>query len=60
MPIPIGFGEQDIMKETPRLFSDKFMLFYITEMSKDSLTIYSNALSTSSRQDVVDYFKMCV
>ncbi|MGJ9384929.1 DUF3231 family protein [Salipaludibacillus sp. CF4.18] len=58
IPMPVGFGEQDIRKEAPRLFSDIFMLFYITQMSRAALLTYGDTLSTSSRQDVVDYFKM--
>lgn len=58
IPIPVGFGEQDIRKEAPRLFSDIFMLFYITQMSRAALITYADTLSTSSRQDIVDYFKM--
>ncbi|MFD1737624.1 DUF3231 family protein [Bacillus salitolerans] len=60
IPIPIGFGGQDVRKDTPRLFSDMFMVFYITEMSRAGLMTYANALSASSRHDIVDYFDMCI
>ncbi len=60
IPIPAGFGEQDIRKEAPRLFSDMFMVFYITEMTRAGLLTYSGAISSSSRQDIIEYFDMCI
>ncbi|MBP1950847.1 DUF3231 family protein [Virgibacillus litoralis] len=60
IPVPAGFGDQDIRKEAPRLFSDMFMVFYITEMTRAGLLTYGGALSSSSRQDIVDYFDMCI
>lgn len=60
IPIPVGFGEQDVRKDAPRLFSDMFMVFHITEMARAGLLTYASALSTSSRHDIVDYFDMCI
>lgn len=60
IPIPVGFGEQDVRKDAPRLFSDMYMVFYITEMSRAGLMTYASALSTSSRHDILDYFDMCI
>ncbi|MDC3413638.1 DUF3231 family protein [Aquibacillus sp. 3ASR75-11] len=57
IPVPEGFGEQDIRKDAPRLFGDLFMVFYITEMARAGLVTYGSAFSTSYRQDIVDYFK---
>ncbi|WNF38672.1 DUF3231 family protein [Bacillaceae bacterium IKA-2] len=57
IPIPVGFGEQDVRKDAPRLFSDIFMVFYITEMSRAAFETYGSALSTSSRHDIVDHFE---
>jgi hypothetical protein len=57
IPIPVGFGEQDVRKDAPRLFSDMFMIFYITQMASISMTIYSNAYGTASRQDIMNYFR---
>lgn len=58
IPIPVGFGEQDVRKDAPRLFSDIFMVFYITEMSRAAFQTYGSALSTSSRYDIVEYFEI--
>jgi hypothetical protein len=60
IPVPVGFGEQDVRTDAPRLFSDMFMVFYITEMARAGLLKYGGALSTASRHDIVDYFDMCI
>jgi Protein of unknown function (DUF3231) len=59
IPIPVGFGEQDIRKDAPRLFSDMFMAFYITQMASASVVIYGNAYSCATRQDIMKYFRNC-
>ncbi|RKL67448.1 hypothetical protein CR203_08815 [Salipaludibacillus neizhouensis] len=60
IPLPVGFGEQDIRRKVPRLFSDLFMVFYVTEMGREALITYGSALSTSFRQDVISHFEMCI
>ncbi|MDL4840409.1 DUF3231 family protein [Aquibacillus rhizosphaerae] len=60
IPVPVGFGEQDVRLDAPRLFSDIFMVFYITEMSRAGLMTYGSALSSASRYDIIDYFDMCI
>jgi len=60
IPVPVGFGDQDVRKDAPRLFSDMYMVFYITEMSRAALQTYGSALSSSSRHDLIDYFEMCI
>ncbi|MCD8510607.1 MAG: DUF3231 family protein [Bacillus sp. (in: Bacteria)] len=60
IPLPVGFGEEDVRKDAPRLFSDIFMVFYMTEMARAGLHTYASALSTSYRQDIINYFTMCL
>jgi hypothetical protein len=60
IPVPVGFGEQDIRKGAPRLFSDMFMVFYITQMASSSLMIYGSAFSTATRQDIMNYFRNAI
>ncbi|WP_181592828.1 DUF3231 family protein [Paenibacillus sp. YN15] len=55
-PLPTGFTEQDVNLEAPPLFSDNLILMYIGHMAKLGLTSYTLALTTSVRQDVVDYY----
>ncbi|WP_121662066.1 DUF3231 family protein [Metabacillus litoralis] len=57
IPVPVGFGEQDVRKDAPRLFGDMLMVFYITQMATISLPIYSSAYSSATRQDIMDYFR---
>jgi hypothetical protein len=59
-PIPDGFSEKtDVIKESPRLFTDDFYLFYIQNVGKIGLEFYSNSLSNCARLDVCEYFTEC-
>jgi hypothetical protein len=60
IPVPVGFGEQDVRKDAPRLFSDMFMVFYITQMASASLMIYGSAFSNATRQDIMNYFRTAI
>lgn len=60
IPVPVGFGEQDVRKDAPRLFSDMFMVFYITQMASSSLMIYGSAFSNATRQDIMNYFRNAI
>ncbi|ETI66145.1 DUF3231 family protein [Neobacillus vireti] len=55
-PRPQGFTERDVNLAAPRLFSDVLYLYYIENMGKFGLTAYSIALSSSSRDDMVDFY----
>ncbi|MCB5238619.1 DUF3231 family protein [Niallia circulans] len=57
IPIPVGFGEQDVRKDGPRLFSDIFMIFYITQMAGAAVITYGHAYTNATRQDIMDYFR---
>ncbi|MGX6445192.1 DUF3231 family protein [Neobacillus sp. K501] len=58
--IPIGFTENDVNVNAPRLFSDQFLLFYSYIMTIHGLTAYSLAFSNSERQDIQNYFFECL
>jgi len=58
-PIPIGFTEEDVDYEAPRLFSDVFCQHYLNIMSLHGCHGYSGAVTTSSREDVRQYFSAC-
>ncbi|SDH42888.1 Protein of unknown function [Alteribacillus persepolensis] len=60
IPVPVGFGKQDLHPDAPRLFSDIFMVFYMTEMSRAGFETYGSALSTSARHDIIQYFETCL
>jgi hypothetical protein len=55
-PLPIGFTEEDVNLEAPRLFSDEFYLHYLKYTCKAGLSIYSIAVPLMIRQDVRDFF----
>lgn len=40
-PVPLGFTKNDVNLNTPRLFSDQFLLFYSNMMTIHGLTAYS-------------------
>ncbi|WP_226585298.1 DUF3231 family protein [Halobacillus litoralis] len=52
MKTPQGFGEQDVFLDAPRMFSDKFYMFYLKEMSRSSIINYMNAMFASHRRDI--------
>lgn len=54
-PIPVGFTEDDVNVNAPKLFSDTYMLMYVMNMTSISLLGNSVALGLSSRSDVVDF-----
>jgi hypothetical protein len=57
--IPIGFTENDVNINAPRLFSDQFLLFYSYIMTIHGITAYSLAVTNTERQDIQDYFFDC-
>lgn len=57
--IPIGFTENDVNVNAPRLFSDQFLLFYSYIMTIHGITAYSLAVTNTERQDIQDYFFDC-
>ncbi|MDQ1000289.1 hypothetical protein QFZ28_000689 [Neobacillus niacini] len=58
--IPLGFTENDVNVNAPRLFSDQFLLFYSYIMTIHGLTAYSLAITNSERQDIQNYFFECM
>jgi hypothetical protein len=57
--VPIGFTENDVNVNAPRLFSDQFLLFYSYIMTIHGLTAYSLAISNSERPDIQNYYFEC-
>ncbi|RKL65184.1 hypothetical protein CR203_22250 [Salipaludibacillus neizhouensis] len=61
LPVPDGFSvEKDVNKETPRLFTDDFYIFFIQNFCEQKMDAYSYALSTSARFDMSEYFTECL
>jgi hypothetical protein len=59
-PIPVGFTDQDVETDAPRLFSDSMILFYMMNMGRLSLTGESMMFSLSARDDVAAFYSDCL
>ncbi|MCM2534559.1 DUF3231 family protein [Neobacillus pocheonensis] len=58
--IPVGFTNQDVCPDAPRLYSDAFYLYYIKNMSKVGLSVYGVALATSAHSDVRNFLSQAI
>jgi hypothetical protein len=56
-PVPVGFTDIDVNLHAKRLFADTFFLYYIKNMSKVGLVMYSIAYSMASRSDIRTFFR---
>jgi len=55
-PIPIGFTDEDVNLDAPRLFQDEFYLHYLQYLGKAGLSIYSVAIPLVTKKSVRDFF----
>lgn len=58
IPLPKGFGEQDVNLQAKKLFSDVTYMRYLNHMARSGLNSYSLAKSVSARKDVRSLFKL--
>ncbi len=58
-PVPIGFTDSDLNKGTKRLFTDAFCLNYLFAMTLHGLIGHTTSLSSSVREDLLDFYDMC-
>ncbi|WP_078433732.1 DUF3231 family protein [Metabacillus halosaccharovorans] len=58
--IPLGFTENDVNVDAPRLFSDEFFLFYTKHMTKGALVTYGAVLPNTFRKDIREHFMSCI
>ncbi|MDQ0271708.1 DUF3231 family protein [Cytobacillus purgationiresistens] len=56
LPLPIGFTNEDVNMNAPRLFTDTFMLEYIGHISRAGLFAYGGFVAMSAREDIRAYF----
>ncbi|QQK77963.1 DUF3231 family protein [Salicibibacter cibarius] len=59
-PIPVGFTEDDVNVNAPRLYSDTFMLYYLQQMGALGMNAHSMSTALSARPDMHDYFFACL
>lgn len=60
LSLPIGFTERDVNVNVPALFSETYLLFYLRNMIRVSLSLNSLNLSMSTRPDIIDFYSTCV
>ncbi|MEK4029905.1 DUF3231 family protein [Pseudobacillus sp. FSL P4-0506] len=58
--IPVAFSEQDVNVRAPRLYSDEFILHYVSNIGVMGLNAYATALPTTARQDIREFFSLCL
>ncbi|MED4453056.1 DUF3231 family protein [Metabacillus fastidiosus] len=56
LPLPIGFTNEDVNMNAPRLYTDSFMLAYIGQITRAGLLAYSGFIAMSARKDIRTYF----
>jgi hypothetical protein len=56
-PIPVGFNEEDVNVQAPKLFSDSFVQMYFRNMSILAMAASSAGLGLATRPDVVSLHK---
>jgi hypothetical protein len=59
-PIPIGFTEEDVNLDAPRLFLDEYYLHYLRYAGKAGVSIYSAAIPIMTRMDIREFFTHCL
>lgn len=59
-PVPIGFSEEDVNLDAPRLFQDEFYVHYLKYTSKAGMSIYNVAIPLVYRKDVKEFFRYCM
>ncbi|MGM8216451.1 DUF3231 family protein [Bacillaceae bacterium W0354] len=59
-PIPVGFTEDDVSTNAPRLYSDAFYLYYLKNMAKVGLSVYGVALATAAQSDVRKFLSKAI
>ena len=60
LSLPIGFTERDVNIKAPALFSETYLLFYLRNMIRVSLSLNSLNLSMATRPDIIDFYSTCV
>jgi hypothetical protein len=59
-PIPEGFSKTDINENSPPLFSDRFMVYYLHKATRLGLEFHSRSLALSTRVDIRKYQEDCL
>lgn len=57
--VPLGFTENDINHEAPKLFDDIFEIMYLRMMTKIASGLHSLHISMSYRKDIMELYRRC-
>ncbi len=57
---PIGFSDEDVHPNAPKLYSDTFALTYVNHMAKLAMLGYAGFLAMCVREDIRDFFMKCL
>jgi len=60
VPVPQGFGDEDVDRNAPRLYSDSFLLYNTAYFSKAQINAYSKSFSECTRSDIRHFFEKCI
>lgn len=55
-PLPIGFTDQDVNVDAPRLYSDNYFLQYVFQLGALGLSAFQMSVTLSTREDVYLFF----
>ncbi|WP_158634008.1 DUF3231 family protein [Radiobacillus deserti] len=55
-PVPIGFSDEDVHLQAPKLYSDTYMVAFIRNLGKAGLSADGMAFSMSARKDIRDLY----
>ncbi len=60
LPLPVGFTDNDINMDAPKLFTDTFYLKYLINLAEVGMGAYALILSHVTRSDVRDIFSKVI
>ncbi|WP_223703556.1 DUF3231 family protein [Sutcliffiella deserti] len=60
VPLPTGFGSQDVDINAPRLFSDTFFMLFIKNMAKVMMSTCSIMHTMATRKDIREHYRKCL
>lgn len=58
LTVPIGFTDEDVRVDAPKVFSDTFIMHFCFDLTHLSMSTYPVALSDCTRNDVRDHFQV--
>lgn len=60
IPIPIGFKDDDVNRNAPRLYQDTFYLYYIKIMTKGALPLYAALFPNIIKKEIREFYSNCL